>query len=201
MTSILDLTQALLYEGHLVLESRPSFTISTPVQTAEIQTLLREAFESFLLTIIGPPLEYRPKVGLEALRIVSEACWFLVSTDEDPAELTEALTPSWKLADASAILSADLLFRYLPAVHRRARAKSADDVLTKALESLLLTHPLSGLLSDIREAPSGDLGFAGHLGLMTLYAERFTRHPKPNWKPTEGELAEVVEWVTQTARG
>jgi hypothetical protein len=122
------------------------------------------------------------------------ACWLLVHRDSPAAEVSQRLKLPAAPAAASQHLSADLTFRHLPQLHRRARAMSPDDVLTKALADALRAWPLSGVASDIQEAPTTPLDFAGHAGLEMLYAERYVKRPRENWLPM-GRIAEYVELI------
>jgi len=94
----------------------------------------------------------------------------------------------------AAHLSADLVLRFLPQVHRRARALDPADPLVMILERVLRQWPLSGVLADVLEGPVTPPDFGGHAGLLFLYAERLARHEKPAWLPTGPgrEYAEVV---------
>jgi hypothetical protein len=71
-----------------------------------------------------------------------------------------------------------------------------DDILTRRLVEVLSHWPLSGVLADLNTAPVGDLEFGGHPGLQLLYAERFRRHPRPEWQP-QGRTGEYLELVVQ----
>jgi hypothetical protein len=99
---------------------------------------------------------------------------------------------------ASDHASADLLFRYLPQVLRRARAIDPSDPLVAMLGAVLRQWPLSGVLSDLDDGPATPPDLAGHPGLMLLYAERFAGRPRPAWQPA-GPGRDVVEMVFQDA--
>jgi hypothetical protein len=57
--------------------------------------------------------------------------------------------------------------------------------------------PLTGVLSAVREGPTGDLTFGGHAGLELLYAERLAANFRPAWLPADGRIRERVELVFQ----
>jgi hypothetical protein len=97
-------------------------------------------------------------------------------------------------------LAADLTFRHLAQLYRRARALSREDVLTEILTGALRTWPLAGVASDIEEPPLTPADFAGHLGLEMLYAERYVKHPRENWLPV-GRIAECVQFVVTRVSG
>ena len=50
--------------------------------------------------------------------------------------------------------------------------------------------PLTGVLSDVVQAPSGDLLFSGHAGLELLYAERLAANFRKDWLPPAGRVRE-----------
>jgi hypothetical protein len=82
-------------------------------------------------------------------------------------------------------LSADLMLHYLPQVLKRARGLDPSDPLIALLEDMLRRWPLSGVLSDVADAPIGSLDFAGHPGLLLLYAERLSANDRPAWRPVQ----------------
>jgi hypothetical protein len=84
--------------------------------------------------------------------------------------------------------------RFLPQVHRRARAVAPDDRLAALLAGVLRQWPLSGVLSDVEEGPAAPPDFGGHPGLLLLYAERLARNEKPAWLPA-GPGLEYLELV------
>jgi hypothetical protein len=98
------------------------------------------------------------------------------------------------------VLSADLMLRFLPRLHGRARAIAADDVLTRSLSLLLRRWPLSGVLSDIGEAPENLELLEAHPGLLLQYAERLADHYRPAWVPERLAARDHVELVF-TQRG
>ena len=110
--------------------------------------------------------------ALAAAEWTRRACWFLVSRGEPPGVVDRALGAPPAPRSAAEHLAADLTFRYLPAVHRRARAIDPGDVLALRLVEVLRRWPLSGSASDVEEGPTSPVDFGGHEGLMLLYAER-----------------------------
>src|SRR5205823_131332 len=89
----------------------------------------------------------------------------------------------------------DLMLRFLPQVYRRARGIAVDDVLAATLAQTLRRWPLSGVLSDVAEAPLTPLDLNGHPGLLLLYAERLAGNVKPAWLPADGPVREQVDRV------
>jgi hypothetical protein len=69
-------------------------------------------------------------------------------------------------------------------------------VLTTRLAHLLREWPLSGVLADLDEGPLTPSEFAGHPGLLLLYAERLAGSENPAWLPDKAARA-YVELVWQ----
>ncbi|HZZ81754.1 MAG TPA: hypothetical protein VFE62_24850, partial [Gemmataceae bacterium] len=122
------------------------------------------------------------------------SAWYLVSQQGTPEELERNLVLHVDAPGAAEHLSADLTLQYLPVIHLRAQALFAEDRLPALLSELLRRWPLSGVLADVPDAPIGDLDFAGHHGLLMLYAERQAEHFKPRWLP-RGPGAAYMELV------
>jgi hypothetical protein len=184
MTSFLE---QLFAEGQIVFRSRPA-------RDRGAGELLERTFAGYSLEVAGPPIEFDARTALAASELLAQACWFLLSHAEPDAELERCLVMSGPPRSAAQHLSADLVFRYLPHVHRRARARAPDDLLPKRLSDVLRQWPLSGVLSDVDDAPTAGLEFDGHPGLLLLYAERLARNDKPAWMPAKVGL-EYVELV------
>ena len=129
-----------------------------------------------------------------AAELVRQSSWFLVNRSEPVEAMARVLMMPRPPRSANEHLSADLSFRFLPQILRRARSIAPGDLLAKFLGDLLHDWPLSGVLSDVDRAPGtvGDLG--GHPGLWMLYAERLAVDERPDWMP-DGELRGYVELV------
>src|SRR5262245_41734121 len=126
-----------------------------PPQTSDkdsAERLLARAFADYRLEVAGPLVEFDAPTAIAAAEFVQWACWFLVHRDSPAEEVTARLKLPPGPTTASQHLSADLTFRHLPQLHRRARATSPDDVLTKTLAAALRAWPLSGVASAIEEA-------------------------------------------------
>jgi hypothetical protein len=191
MAAFVDFAQQLLTQGAVVLRERPR---QTPPDRAEAGALLRRAHADCRLDVAGPLLPFDADAALSAAERVWWACWFLVQRGEPPEELDRCLAPLPAPTAAAQHLSADLTLRFLPQVHRRARALAADDPLTRRLEDILRRWPLSGVLADVGEAPLTPVEFAGHPGLLLLYAERLAGNVRPSWVPG-GPALEYVELI------
>jgi len=181
----------LLHEGVLAIAERPRL-VST--ESSTVIDFLRTEYDLHALSVAGTPPPFHAATALVAAECIADACWFLLSRDEPPEAVASALDrPS---PPANAHLTADVLFRFLPQIHARARAIRPDDVLTRSLATLLRRFPLSGVLSDIGDEPLAPLDFDGHAGVQLLYAERLAVHVKRAWVPTAGAAREHVELVS-----
>jgi hypothetical protein len=178
----------LLRDGRMILRELPAAEVD-----AELAHLLRAAYAEYCLDIAGPAPAFDEPTALAAARVVYDAGWALVSQRLPVAELEKRLRMPARPRTAAQHLSADLLLRYLPQVHRRARARDPADPFPATLEKVLWQWPLSGVLADLDEGPETALEF-DHPGLMLLYAERLAQHPKPAWVPT-GKALEYVDLV------
>jgi hypothetical protein len=192
MSQLSDFLRALFGEGRAALQAR-----AEPLDPRDKDALavLQRAYDAYQLEIAGPLIAFEPKIALAAAVLVHNACWFLVSRDETEAQLKEVLVFPDSPRSPSAHLSADLLLRFLPQVHRRAKAHNPVDALAVLLADVLRRWPLSGVFADLPEGPLAPLDFGGHPGLQILYAERLAEHEKPNWAPPPGRVLECAEMV------
>jgi MoxR-vWA-beta-propeller ternary system domain bpX4 len=188
----------LLFAGKVVVRDRPS---SSARHRSEAIGLLGRAFADYRLSVAGPLIDFDATTALAAAELVRQACWFLVNHDEPDEELEKRLTMPAPPTLPAQHLSADLTLRYLPQIHRRARALAAADRLPELLASILRQWPLTGVLADVPEQPTTALDFAGHPGLLLLYAERLAQNDRSAWQP-EGRGTEYVELVrADTVKG
>jgi hypothetical protein len=195
MSHLADFLRLFLYEGRAVLRGPPEVPTEADPAAADV---LRRAYAIHRLQVAGPPLDLDLPIARDAGALAHWACWLLVSHAEPEAEMERALTMLKRPRSAAEHLSADLVLRLLPSVHRRARAQSPADGLPELLSDLFRRWPLSGVLADVEEGPLTPPDFDGHSGLRLLYAERLAQHEKPAWVP-RGAAAEHVElvWAAQ----
>ncbi len=182
----------LFREGCAVLRKRP---VPGAGREADVLAELEQAYAALVLEVGGSAIPFDRRTALTAAEFVWQACWFLVSHEEPDEEVRRRLHWPGLPSSPAQHLSADLVLRYLPGVHRRARALNAADCLAGLAADLLRRWPLSGVLSEVTEAPLADLTFGGHDGLLLMYAERLADHEKPAWLPPEGRGREFVELV------
>jgi hypothetical protein len=178
MATLGEFLHILFDEGRIVLKGRP---LASDGERASALAVLVAEFERHRLDIAGDPIAFDPVSALKAAETLRASSWFLVNRSEPVETLERSLVLPPPPKTASEHLSADLSFRFLPPIQRRARAIAPEDRLSKFLAELLRNWPLSGVLSDLVEGPTevGDLG--GHPGLWLLYAERLAIDEKPAW--------------------
>jgi hypothetical protein len=191
MAAFVEFLESLLHEGKVILRARPQMEASAK-KSAE--RLLAAAYADHGLDVAGPPIAFDAAAALTAAEQLWYAAWFLLKRDDPAEEIDKHLAPRTPPASAAQHLSADLLLRFAPPIHRRARSQDPADHLTKRLEELLRRHPLSGVLADIEEGPLTALRLGDHPGLQLLYAERLAEKPRPAWMP-QGPARAAVELV------
>jgi hypothetical protein len=185
----------LLFEGRILL----SLDSATPIGRSDAAiAALESAFSTRCLSIAGEPIPFAPKVACDAAEIVRAACFALADHSEPAETVVRRLVMPGPPSSASDHLSADVTFRFLPQIHRRAKGLGAADPVVEALADLLRAWPLSGVLADLEEPPTTPLDFGGHRGLMALYADRLVVRDRPCWYP-EGPAREHVDLARQAA--
>jgi hypothetical protein len=190
MSPLAEFLQALLREGRVLLRAHPPEPAGRP---ADALAVLQQAHADSRLAVAGPPLDFHSDTALAAAERVRHACWSLANHDQPEEVLQKALVMPRPPRSPAEHLSADLLLRFVPDIHRRARALDPADRLTELLAVLLRQWPLSGVLSGVEDGPLTPPEF-GHPGLQLLYAERWAANPKAAWLP-QGRGFEYVELV------
>jgi len=192
MRCLANSLRRLLSEGRIVLSARPD---DAGANDAEAVNVLERAFHEYCLTLAGPPLAFDAATAVVAARFVAWSAWYLVSRGEPDTEVERHLVLP-EPATPGQHLSADLVLRYVPQIHRRAARANPADTLTRRLDETLRRWPLSGVLADLTDGPLTALDFGGHHGILLLYAERLADHFKPSWVPPPPARA-YVELVWQ----
>ncbi len=186
MAEFTAFVRRLLESGEARLRAEPALGDD---ESPEVVECLRAAFGDHALDVAGPALDFEPAPAVAAARFLAWSCWFLMHRRESSDEAASRLVMPVPSSPGDH-LSADVTLRFAAGVHRRARAVSPQDVLTRRLEETLRQWPLSGALADIADAP-GDLG--SHPGLLLLFAERLAARPRPAW--LVGPIGPFVELV------
>jgi hypothetical protein len=163
----------------------------------EARTVLRRAFAEYRLDVAGPPIELDEEAAAAAALFTARACWFAVSREDPPEHVNALLVPLAEPKTAAANLSVDLTLQYAVTVYQRVHAQSPEDVLGTRLAETFRRCPLTGVLSDVADGPTGDLTFGGHSGLELRYAERLAANYRSAWLPPAGRTREVVQLTYQ----
>ncbi len=180
MTLFHQFVTELLEEGKVVFRSARA---PRDRPRAEDIALLEKGFHAVRLSVAGPEIPFDPAVGYSAAELLRQASWALVNHDDRVSQLKKCLTMPIQPATPAHHLSGDFMLRYLPQVLKRARGLDPSDPLISLLEDVLRRWPLSGVLSEVPDPPLGSLDFAGHPGLLLLYAERLAANDRPAWRP------------------
>lgn len=191
MSGLLEFVTKLCDQGEILLRERPRLV---PDSNENVLAYLSNYHDEAVLNVAGTPLPFDPAAALAAAELAWWAAWYLVSHDDPPALVEERVRMPAPQASPSAHFSADLVLRYLTQLHGRANARSAGDVLSRQLATVLRQWPLSGVLADVTEPPLTPVLFDEHRGLLMLYAERWNAHPKPLWRG-DGLTAEYCVWI------
>jgi hypothetical protein len=194
MSALPEFVESLFANGEVTFTERP---VTTPAERTQTIDGLRRAYRIHNLDLAGPELPFQEATALACAELLRRACWFLIDRTETPEVVTQALVLPPPRSPAEH-WSADLVLRLLPVPLRRAQAIAADDPVAVQLTQIARQWPLSGVLTDIADAPQSPLEFGGHPGLLMLYAERLAENPKAAWVP-EGVAYDYVELVFREA--
>jgi hypothetical protein len=175
--------------GEVVFRTAP---LKAPPRDPDALRVLEAEYARYAVDLPGrsPPLD--ADVALRAAEILRDACWFVLSHEEDIAEVERRVQWANVATTPAQHFSADLTLRFAARVHRRAKALNPTDALVRSLEHTLRRWPLSGVLCEIDDAPI--LQLPDHDGLLLLYAERLRANHKPAWTP-QGRAREYCELV------
>lgn len=189
-SQISEFLQPLFANGEVVFRAAPE---EAPDPDRAVVDWLEQKYADYRSAIAGPPLKFCAAVAWSAAQFVRHACWFSVHRGE-PVDVIERRLAFAKPRAYAEQLSADMLLRYLPQLHRRCRSINPADPLVTILAQVMREWPLSGVLSDVEDAPMTPPNWDDHIGLAMLYAERLARNPKHEWQPKGAtrEIAEVV---------
>src|SRR5262245_49925945 len=150
MSPFAEFLRMLLQEGRVALRDRPPPGDATD---ADVRAILAEAYADYFLGVPGPLPSLDLPTAVAAGWLVHRACWALVSHDQPEAELDKHLVMPAAPASPAEHLSAELVLRFLPQIHRRARALAPDDRLGELLANVLRQWPPAGGISTVRGPP------------------------------------------------
>src|SRR5262249_44278876 len=130
MPGLMPFLRELLEEGAVTLRVPPA---PDSAEEHEARNWLAEVFADYRLDVAGPHLQFVPKYAQAAAQFLWQACWCLVRRDLEAELIEKFLQFPLQPQSPAQHLSVDLLFRYMPQLHRRSRALSNDDILTRRL--------------------------------------------------------------------
>lgn len=171
---------ALLSGGELHLNP-PDGT--TPVVDPAVEEKLREAHLLAGEELAGDAPEYDAAAAGWAAGQFYQACQFMIGRDTPAEKVLEAMRrPCPSTRGPASDFSADLVFRFLPELHERARRLAPGDPLVTALERWAREWPLSSPGVTLAAPPALDT-FAGCPPLWRLYVDRVTaRQAADRWR-------------------
>src|SRR5438105_3892511 len=138
----LDFVRQLSEHGRARVGARPSFAELNPDVARAIQDLDR----SVRLEMPGVAPALSTGAAFWGMRILHNACRFLVYREIEPQEIIETLSePLAEPLSASTVYSVDLFLRFLPDVERLARGLGQDDPLVGRLRAIAGQWPLSSV--------------------------------------------------------
>ena len=142
-----------------------------PDQDADAGDWLIEFERQYRLELPGDPPPLAMPGALWAASSFYRACQFLVFRDVDAEAVQRELQVGPPADDAATHYSVDLTFRFLPDLHRQARAASEGDVLVRKLVDWANRWPLSSVgMTGV--LPGGIDGLIEHPCLRRLYTDR-----------------------------
>src|SRR5690349_10844201 len=114
MSALTPFLDRLFTTGEARLAGRPE-----PDDRRDVEEVLRRAFAEYRLDVAGPPIEFDPASAVMAALFTAWACWFAVSREEPPEQVTALLPATPEPTTPAAHLSIDLTLRYAVTVYRR----------------------------------------------------------------------------------
>lgn len=198
--SLPEFLERLLHEGRVTVGPRIE---PGPDDGDRAAAILRRAFEDEVLNLAGPPLEFDGATALKAAGWTWRACRLLPDRAVGIETIEEMLPRLKPPPRPAAHLSADVSFRYLPSLLRRARSIAPDDPIARLLVETLRLWPLSGALADVDQPPITAVDFQGHPGLKRLYLERLVAADRDAsaWAPDDPEARDWIALTAATRRG
>ena len=145
-----------------------SFTEADEQETIQ---LLQQYYNEDIQEMAVTAPAFNEQAALWAAKYFYTAVQLTMLRDEDEAVINEKLIPFSETVDASAIYSADLMLRYLPALLQLAKGLSPADVLVKVLEQTAAAWPFSSVGIETGEIKNEAVIFSD-TSLSIAYADR-----------------------------
>jgi MoxR-vWA-beta-propeller ternary system domain bpX4 len=133
--------------------------------------LLQRYYNEDIQEMPGTAAAFNEQAALWAAKYFYIAVQLTVLRDEGETVINEKLLPFGEAVDASAMYSADLILRYLPALLQLAKGLSPADVLVKVLEQTAALWPFSSVGIETEEIKNEAVIFSD-ASLRIAYADR-----------------------------
>lgn len=140
---LLHTLQSLRSREELVLYDR--LASATPAQVAEVEAWLAEVWQEEYIALPASPPPFHAGAARWGALTLYTAGQLLLNRAHNPGAALELLPSFAGTIDAGALLSADLLLRFLPDVLRQLVLIDPDDALVAPLEEALTRFHYSGI--------------------------------------------------------
>lgn len=144
----------------------------SPEHLGQASALLMEFEQRAQAEFPGEPPPYLPTVGLWGAELFYRACQLAVCRDLGAENIAAALAPRCPQPLSPAVhYSVDLVWQFLPDLHRLTRQAAPNDPLVGEILRLAGEWPLSSVgIADVQPRSIAEL--IAHRGLLTLYVDR-----------------------------
>lgn len=164
---------------HIILYNRLDTVPHKELQ--EVVAFLEGEYERECTDYPFTPPAFSAAAALWGAKTVYFAAQLYLYRQNKPAELPSILPPFNGKADASAMLSADLCLRFLPAVKFALEAVDANDALIPVLEQFFVAFPYSGIGRDGEFTPPDTAPITTNDCLTQLYLDRIAERKAAKW--------------------
>lgn len=154
---------------------------------------LKQEYEQETISYPHTPPKFTAQAAVWAARLVFNAAQLVLYREQKTQELASLLSDYASDIDASAILSADLTLRFLPAILQQLKAIDPEDVLIETLEKQLHVWHYSGLSYVQETTVTEDFKIINDDPcLLQLYLDRIIENKHPH-------LAQHPQWNARIA--
>lgn len=145
-----------------------AFTLQDEQEAAQ---LLQQYYQEDIQEMPATAPAFNQQAALWAAKYFYTAVQLTMLRDEGEEVVKEKLVPFGERIDAAAMYSADLIFRYLPALLQLAKGLSPADVLVKTLEQTAAAWPFSSIGVETGDVKNQDIIFSD-TSLSIAYTDR-----------------------------
>lgn len=174
-----------IYEHESVILYNNIFDISDE-ETVQVVEFLRLMYDTESLDFPHDPVVFDGEAALWSAKTIYCAAQLILYRQHSPLELSKMLPAYQGRIDASSILSADLMLRFLPDLITNLASIDLDDALIAILQKILETWHYSGLKMELNIAVLDFNPMLQNQCLMQLYLDRIVQYK--NLKLAELEI-------------